>query len=317
MRCFVPVSILRNFLPVAVLCLLSACSTFTDGEDGGGGGQSAATRPAPGYKVGAPYQINGVWYYPNENYSYDETGIASWYGPGFHRKRTANGEIFDANELTAAHPTLPMPCLARVTNLDNGRSVVVRINDRGPFAHGRLIDVSKRAAQLLSFDGRGTAKVRVQVLAEESKAIADAARRYGSDQTTRAYAGATYAAAPVTPVAPRRATGSYTPPQPPPPERVAHDARETGLDLPVMTRVPVADDAKIYVQAGAFTVAGNADILKRQLNGFGAASVAQTTINGIIFYRVRVGPIADVAKADILLAKIAAAGVPNPRIVVD
>ena len=87
--------------------------------------------------------------------------------------------------------------------------------------------------------------------------------------------------------------------------------------MPPAPPVPVADDAKIYVQAGAFTVAGNADILKRQLNGFGAASVAQTTINGIIFYRVRVGPIADVAKADILLAKIAAAGVPNPRIVVD
>src|SRR5580698_3975402 len=133
----------------------------------------------PTYKIGAPYQVSGQWYYPKEDYSYDETGIASWYGQGFHGERTANGEIFNKDELTAAHPTLPMPSLARVTNLDNGRSIVVRINDRGPFEKGRLIDVSQRGADLLGFEKTGTAKVRVQVLADESKAIADAMRHYG------------------------------------------------------------------------------------------------------------------------------------------
>ena len=114
------------------------------------------------YKVGNPYQINGIWYYPAENDKYDSTGIASWYGPGFHGKATANGEVFDQNQLTAAHPTLPMPVLARVTNLENGKSIIVRVNDRGPFAAGREIDMSKHAADLLGFVQKGTAKVRVQ-----------------------------------------------------------------------------------------------------------------------------------------------------------
>jgi len=128
------------------------------------------------YKVGDPYQINGIWYYPAEDYSYNETGIASYYGGeqqgvNFHGRLTANGEIYDMNALTAAHRTLPMPSLVRVTNLDNGRSIVVRVNDRGPYARGRIIDMSRRAAQLLGFEGKGTASVRVQVLADESRQL--------------------------------------------------------------------------------------------------------------------------------------------------
>src|SRR5215510_5128351 len=95
----------------------------------------------PEYKVGNPYQIAGVWYYPKEQPDYDQTGIASWYGPNFHGRLTANGEVFDSNQISAAHPTLPMPVNVRVTNLDNGRSIVVRINDRGPFVRGRIIDL--------------------------------------------------------------------------------------------------------------------------------------------------------------------------------
>src|SRR3974390_2935371 len=113
------------------------------------------------YKVGQPYQIDGTWYYPHEQPDYDETGIASWYGPSFHGQHTANGEIFDATGISAAHRTLPMPVNVRVTNLENGRSLVVRVNDRGPFARGRIIDVSEHAAQLLGFYQKGTAKVRV------------------------------------------------------------------------------------------------------------------------------------------------------------
>ncbi|NNG04690.1 MAG: septal ring lytic transglycosylase RlpA family protein, partial [Inquilinus sp.] len=128
------------------------------------------------YKVGQPYQIEGAWYQPEEDFTYDRTGMASWYGPGFNGQLTANGEIYDQNALTAAHPTLQMPSLARVTNLRNGRTVVVRINDRGPFARDRIIDVSKRAAQLLGFIDQGTAPVRVQVLTAESRAIAERAR---------------------------------------------------------------------------------------------------------------------------------------------
>ena len=96
------------------------------------------------YKIGKPYQSKGIWYYPKVDYSYDRTGIASWYGPGFHGKKTANGEIYDQNGLTAAHKTLPMPSLVQVTNLENGRSLRLKVNDRGPFVHGRIIDVSRR-----------------------------------------------------------------------------------------------------------------------------------------------------------------------------
>ncbi|HTH18117.1 MAG TPA: septal ring lytic transglycosylase RlpA family protein, partial [Magnetospirillum sp.] len=91
---------------------------------------ASASTAAPTYKVGKPYQVGGVWYYPKEDFDYDETGIASWYGPDFHAKTTANGEVFDQNAVTAAHKTLPMPSVVRVTNLENGRSLIVRVNDR-------------------------------------------------------------------------------------------------------------------------------------------------------------------------------------------
>lgn len=134
------------------------------------------------YKVGDPYQINGVWYYPAEDYAYSETGIASYYGGetqgvNFHGRYTANGETYDMNALTAAHQTLPLPSLVRVTNLENGRALVLRVNDRGPFARGRIIDVSRRAAQLLGFEGQGTARVRVEILADESRSLKQAMMR--------------------------------------------------------------------------------------------------------------------------------------------
>jgi rare lipoprotein A len=140
------------------------------------------------YKVGDPYQINGAWYYPAEDYSYTETGIASFYGGegqgvNFHGRNTANGEVYDMNALTAAHQTLPMPSLVRVTNLENGRSVVLRVNDRGPFARGRIIDVSRRSAQLLGFESQGTARVKVEILADESRTLKAALLRGPAAET--------------------------------------------------------------------------------------------------------------------------------------
>src|SRR6202048_1577939 len=114
------------------------------------------------YRVGKPYMVGGRMYVPEENVSYREEGLASWYGDDFHGRLTANGEVFDMMSLTAAHPTLPMPCYARVTNLRNGKSLIVRVNDRGPYHGDRLIDVSNRAAELLEFKGNGVARVRVE-----------------------------------------------------------------------------------------------------------------------------------------------------------
>ena len=113
-------------------------------------------------QVGKPYVVRGKWYYPREDMAYDKSGTASWYGAAFHGRRTANGEIYDMNQLSAAHPTMPLPSYARVTNLANGNSVIVRVNDRGPYANNRLIDMSRRAAEMLDYTGSGTAQVRVQ-----------------------------------------------------------------------------------------------------------------------------------------------------------
>lgn len=115
-------------------------------------------------KIGRPYQVNGVWYAPSHQPDYHEVGVASWYGPGFHGRDTANGERFDQNSLTAAHTTLPLPSMVRVTNLENGRTLDLRVNDRGPFAKGRILDVSRAAAQRLGFHQAGTARVAVSYL---------------------------------------------------------------------------------------------------------------------------------------------------------
>jgi len=114
------------------------------------------------YRVGKPYSVAGRVYVPEEDTGYRAEGMASWYGDDFHGRLTANGEVFDMSSLTAAHPTLPMPSYARVTNLSNGKSLVVRVNDRGPYHGNRLIDVSNKAAELLEFKGNGVAKVRVE-----------------------------------------------------------------------------------------------------------------------------------------------------------
>ncbi|HTV69137.1 MAG TPA: septal ring lytic transglycosylase RlpA family protein [Rhizobiaceae bacterium] len=112
-------------------------------------------------QLGKPYKVKGKWYYPKEERDYRKTGAASWYGDAFHGRLTANGEIYDMTHLTAAHPTMPLPSYARVTNMKNGASVIVRVNDRGPYARGRIIDLSKRAAQLLDYTHTGIAKVQV------------------------------------------------------------------------------------------------------------------------------------------------------------
>ena len=117
------------------------------------------------YRVGKPYTVAGRVYVPEEDANYREEGLASWYGDDFHGRLTANGEVFDMDSLSAAHPTLPMPCYARVTNLLNGKSLIVRVNDRGPYHGNRLIDVSNKAAELLEFKGNGVARVRVEYVA--------------------------------------------------------------------------------------------------------------------------------------------------------
>ena len=163
------------FLLFGLTIILTACSSTS---------QKAENLPTGKgeYKVGNPYKVRGKWYYPKVQPDYNEVGIASWYGQKFHGRQTANGEIFDMNQLTAAHTTLPMPSYVRVTNLYNGRSLILRVNDRGPFAHGRIIDVSRQAASKLGFLRKGTQKVRVEVIPDARIHLAN--KTTSSDNTT-------------------------------------------------------------------------------------------------------------------------------------
>lgn len=157
---------------IAVMASVAACGSS---NKGGGSGASGSVAQSGTYKIGKPYKIDGITYTPQETFTLTETGVASWYGPGFHGKSTANGERYDQSDRTAAHRTLQMPAVVRVTNLDNGLSTVVRVNDRGPFARSRVIDLSRTAAQEIDMIGKGTARVRIEQLSAESTTVKEIA----------------------------------------------------------------------------------------------------------------------------------------------
>jgi rare lipoprotein A len=266
--------------------------------------RSAAVNRLPmdapgGYKIGQPYEVDGVWYFPQEVDRHDETGIASWYGAEFHGQATANGERFDQEALSAAHRTLPMPSLARVTNLENGKSVVVRINDRGPFARGRIIDVSRRSARLLGFERQGTARVRVSLLGAESRRLKRQALARGGETQVAAAAPQVVVPGAAAVPAPSRATSGLE----------QHRRQAVGHQ-------PVRATA-LYVQVGAFADRENADRLRRTLRAIGQVTVSSLVLNGRRLYRVRLGPVTTVAAADRLLDHAFRAGYTQARIAVE
>ena len=283
--------------------------------------QNSPTPTTGRYKVGDPYKIDGVYYYPTVDYNYSETGVASWYGPKFNGKPTANGEKFDMNELSAAHRTLPMPSMVRVINLDNGRSLALRVNDRGPFARGRIIDVSRRAAQLLGFRYRGTARVRVEMMADESRQLAALTQR------GEIAAGERIAPAPApepkkivtavltpppgpTPPAPK-VNGPPTVPRVETPKETASSLNDLVLDLDFVR--PTA----LYVQAGAFVRYPNAARLRSRLARLAPARVTEARVGAEKYFRVRLGPFQNLSKADRTLAEVAASGYPRAQLIVE
>lgn len=158
------------------------------------------------YQVGEPYKVKGKVYRPRENPDYAAVGLASWYGSAFHGRKTANGEIYDVGELTAAHPTLPLPSYVRVTNLGNDRSVVVRVNDRGPFSRGRIIDVSSTVAEMLDFKRAGTAKVKVEYVGKARMDGLDRQMLVSSYRGPNDFGGETLFASNMTPTAKQKKT---------------------------------------------------------------------------------------------------------------
>ena len=263
------------------------------------------------YKIGKPYQVRGRWYYPKLDYDYVETGIASWYGPGFHGKHTANGEIYDQTDLTAAHRTLPMPSMVRVTNLDNGRSLVVRVNDRGPFANDRIIDLSKNSASLLGFLRQGTARVRVEILEDESRRLAAIAQNRELASSTTAVPVESVTAVPLSEgdaaveAAPASSTQIASRPASvePEPDGVVTQGR--------------AVSTSIYVQAGSFVDYQNASRLKNRLAQLGPALVVPGWVGAQRYYRVRMGPLANVEEADRYVELLTGDGVNQPQIILE
>lgn len=286
------------------------------------------------YKVGKPYQIYGTWYYPKEDYTYDETGIASWYGPNFHGKKTANGAIFDSNALTAAHRTLPMPSVVRVTNLENGRSLLLTVNDRGPFAKGRIIDISKRGAQLLGFKDNGTARVRVQIMERQSLALKNSSGHFEIHEVKKGEGPITVEAIPKETVKAESLpppNGVSASPQPavisndkapvsriePQFQTAPNDVSQVKVNLTERVDQEPVTTTRIFVQAGAFSLYENANRVKARLSGLGKVDISSVLVNGQDLFRVRVGPFSSVEEGDTMLSRIIDYGYPSARIIVD
>jgi rare lipoprotein A len=238
------------------------------------------------HKTGSPYTVSGITYYPLATaYGYDRTGIASWYGPNFNGGLTADGERYDMHAMSAAHPTLPLPTLVRVTNLDNGRQVIVRVNDRGPFVKHRLIDLSYAAARALGYAKRGTARVRVQALAGLQDGPVLAQQQ------------------PAPTVSPVRQAVPTPPPAPLP--------AATG----VITTHPTG---AMYVQLGAFSSVDNANRLSRSLAGdFRQIGVYSAGNGGIHLYKVWIGPFQDIHKIERTVMSLQSHGIRDTIVVIE
>ena len=307
----------------AALCplFLSACAetqlVVHSAKEIAGTGADPVAKTKGSYKVGNPYRIKNTWYYPAEDFDYVETGVASWYGPKFHGRKTANGETFDMNTLTAAHRTLPMPSSVRVINLSNGRSIILRVNDRGPFARNRIIDVSRRAAQLLGFQRQGTARVRVEIMAEESQRLKLAALN-GKLPAEQRIAEAPDNREPVVRRPLQDGNGAARAAEPAPAAPVQTKVPRTAENSPrTVEKIPTPGENRLFVQAGAFVDYVNASKVRSRLSEHGPAWLSEARVGRQKFYRVRIGPMQSLDNADRVLARLISSGFPKARIVVD
>ena len=280
----------------------------------------APTISNPKYKIGNPYEIKNIWYYPKRDLSYEETGIASWYGDKFHGKLTANGEIFNKNNISAAHKTLPMPSMVRVTNLDNGNVLNVRINDRGPYIHGRIIDLSEKAADLLGFKDVGIARVKVNILVEKSLWLERSAKdgkfpgAENSDNLKVELPKINSVSRPKVSIVntvmndgvqdlDMKEETSFT--------QILASSRQGNL------RKVKPKETNIWVQVGAFASTENAKNVITKIAHIYDTNISSVEFKGRILQRVRLGPTQQVGKADEILEKVFKLGFKGSKIVVE
>ena len=312
-----------------MIACLSACGSSP-------GGKATTTAQRGTYKVGNPYKIDGVLYTPKEEFTHVETGVASWYGPGFHGKSTANGERYDQADRTAAHRTLQMPSIVRVTNLSNGLSTVVRINDRGPYASNRVIDLSRTAAQELDVVRNGTARVRIEQLQAESLAVKEVAIN-GGGPTEQYEAMAQLSSgkrAPSPP--PQQVMATAQPAAAPPPAQVQAEwpanprnsavAQEqapfpSGKGGPTIASLasapPATPGGGFYVQTGSFATAENAERQRGAVRSYGSSEISQASASGREVYRVRLGPYTTSDAAGIVADRLKRSGYGDARVISD
>lgn len=329
----------RFLLMISLVLLVAACATAPSSRPG---------EASPHYKVGKPYQVNGRWYYPKEDPDYSEVGVASWYGSQFHGRLTANGEIFDMNRLSAAHTTLPLPSMVEVTNLENGRSVLVRINDRGPFADNRIIDLSREAARRLGFEQQGLARVRVRyagVAPLLAKAPVEPGRYPVEERPDRVARAAPVrepaAPAPtvepeedqiselltsmesapaLTPGAEKAAIAEACSPYEGPCEIPAADISTPDPDdarLVDPTASPAEAPQALYViRVAALASLDNIDALRAELGDIGTLRLSRVeTEGGAVFYRVNLGPFSSIETAAARLEAVRKAGYADASLV--
>tara|TARA_X000000368_G_C23000072_1_gene698557 strand:+ start:635 stop:1531 length:897 start_codon:yes stop_codon:yes gene_type:complete len=287
----------KNNLIFLFLFLIASCSQTTflinSAKRVGSWGDS------PVYKIGTPYKIKGKWYYPAIDYEYDETGMASWYGPGFHGKKTANGEIFDQNKITAAHKTLPLPSIVKVTNLENGKVLTsVRVNDRGPFARNRIIDLSKKAANELGFMNKGVARVRVEILEDESRKFAN--------ELIDSNRNKSISSAEVKEIKKKDISQNI-------PTKINSDESIKTNDN---ERANSILKENIAIQVGAFTDHRNAKDLIKKLSEF-KAFIKREFVNGRYLYRVRIGPLKDLDIANQIKEKLFDIGLTSSHLIMN
>lgn len=288
-----------------IACVASACSR-TPSDSGTAQKRQVTTSYSPRvalpgetirrgggvYKVGIPYRINGQWYVPREEPSYDRRGIASWYGTDFHGRKTANGEVYDMDALSAAHPTLPMPSYAYVTNIANGRTVLVRINDRGPYAYNRIIDLSRRTAHVLDIAERGTSEVRVR--------YAGPAPLDGNDRREWAFLSQQSWYRPA--VADLRR---------PPQRSVVMRPTSTRLDTGSIVPAPkstVGTEQRLYVDLGVFASRDLAADQQRRFGDTHPVRLEPVLSAGKLAWRAKLGPFRERRTADAVFKAALAAG---------
>ena len=245
--------------------------------------------------IGKPYKVAGITFYPREDPSYNKVGIASWYGSRFHRRKTANGEWYDMNYLTAAHTTLPLPSYARVTNLETGKQIIVRVNDRGPFVNDRIIDLSRKSASVLGILKRGTGKVRVEYIGPAP--LNDNGRHL---------------------VAMNRELNRGTPKH----QLIAAASRKTGVRIRAASAYPnnrtgYTTGSGYYVQVGAYGLKDNARRASAMASRLGPVKIMPVSALTGTIYRVRIGPLASQNQALEIQQQAHNQGIYDAKIVVN